>query len=105
MDDLKTEMQNVERYIKLQRQFEEIAKYCENKGFSPLTEKELIVLKDVALGMSNLEISEKNNIGKSTVASHRKHINDKLGTSRVQLITLYAIECGYLTDVSIKSIN
>lgn len=56
-----------------------------------LTEREAQILKDVALGLANKEIAEKNFISPHTVITHRKNITKKLGIKTVSGLTIYAI--------------
>lgn len=58
---------------------------------SALSEREIGILKDVALGLSNKEIAEKNFISPHTVITHRKNITRKLGIKTVSGLTIYAI--------------
>ncbi|PKP38901.1 MAG: hypothetical protein CVT98_04290 [Bacteroidetes bacterium HGW-Bacteroidetes-15] len=58
---------------------------------SELSEREIEILKDVALGLSNKEIAEKNFISPHTVITHRKNITRKLGIKTVSGLTIYAI--------------
>lgn len=56
-----------------------------------LTQREAQILKDVALGLSNKEIADKNFISPHTVITHRKNITKKLGIKTVSGLTIYAI--------------
>ena len=56
-----------------------------------LSEREIEILKDVALGLSNKEIADKNFISPHTVITHRKNITRKLGIKTVSGLTIYAI--------------
>lgn len=58
---------------------------------SELSEREIEILKNVALGLSNKEIAEKNFISPHTVITHRKNITRKLGIKTVSGLTIYAI--------------
>ena len=58
---------------------------------SGLSQRETDVLRFVALGMTNNEISEKLFISVHTVMTHRKNINRKLGIKSVPGLTVYAI--------------
>lgn len=58
---------------------------------SGLSEREIEILKYVALGLSNKEIAEKNFISPHTVITHRKNITRKLGIKTVSGLTIYAI--------------
>lgn len=63
---------------------------------SELSEREIEILKDVALGLSNKEIGEKNFISPHTVITHRKNITRKLGIKTVSGLTIYAILNKYI---------
>ena len=56
-----------------------------------LSEREVQILKDIALGLSNKEIAEKNFISQHTVITHRKNITNKLGIKTVSGLTIYAM--------------
>lgn len=56
-----------------------------------LSPRELNIVRDVSLGLSNKEIAEKNFISPHTVATHRKNITRKLGIKSVSGLTVYAI--------------
>jgi DNA-binding CsgD family transcriptional regulator len=56
-----------------------------------LTEREIDVVKEVALGKTNKEIAEKLFISFHTVISHRKNITEKLGIKSISGLTVYAI--------------
>lgn len=55
-----------------------------------LSNRETDILQQVALGLSNKEISEKLFISIHTVITHRKHITAKLGIKSISGLTLYA---------------
>jgi DNA-binding CsgD family transcriptional regulator len=56
-----------------------------------LTEREIDVLKEVALGKTNKDIAEELFISFHTVISHRKNITEKLGIKSISGLTVYAI--------------
>jgi len=56
-----------------------------------LSEREIDVLKAVALGYSNKEIADKLFISINTVISHRKNITEKLGIKTIAGLTVYAV--------------
>lgn len=56
-----------------------------------LSEREISILKLVALGNTNNEIAEKLFISAHTVMTHRKNITRKLGIKTVSGLTVYAI--------------
>ena len=62
-----------------------------------LSERELEVLRMIALGHTNAEIGEQLFLSVRTVETHRSHIQRKLGrTSRAELVR-YALDRGLLT--------
>jgi len=58
---------------------------------SLLSEREVTILKQVVLGLTNQEIADKLFISVHTVTTHRKNINRKLGIKTVSGLTVYAI--------------
>lgn len=56
-----------------------------------LSPREKLVLKQVAVGLTNKEIADKLFISAHTVISHRKNITRKLGIKTVSGLTVYAI--------------
>jgi NarL family two-component system response regulator LiaR len=62
-----------------------------------LTERETDVLKLLAQGKSNKEISQRLNIGEQTVKTHVSHILDKLGVPSRTQAALYAIRTGVVS--------
>ena len=59
-----------------------------------LTERELEVLRLIALGHTNAEIAERLYLSIRTVESHRAHIQQKLGLSGRSELVRYALERG-----------
>jgi len=74
----------------LEEIFGESTKEKNAKG-SILSEREIEVLKQVALGYTNQEIADRLFISKHTVISHRKNITSKLGIKTVSGLTVYAV--------------
>jgi two-component system response regulator NreC len=62
----------------------------------PLTEREHQVLRLIALGHTNAEISQQLFLSVRTVESHRARIQDKLGVSGRAKLIQYALEHGLL---------
>ncbi len=60
-------------------------------GNSILSKREKEVLKAVALGHSNKEISSELSISTHTVITHRKNITSKLGIKSIAGLTVYAV--------------
>lgn len=56
-----------------------------------LSEREIDVLTQLALGLSNKEIADKLNISINTVITHRKNISQKTGIKSVSGLTIYAV--------------
>ncbi|MFZ4464459.1 MAG: response regulator transcription factor [Bacteroidales bacterium] len=79
----------------LVKQFNEIIEKTigssQQESDNSLTERELAVLKLVALGLTNNDIGEKLFISIHTVMTHRKNITRKLGIKTVSGLTVYAI--------------
>jgi DNA-binding NarL/FixJ family response regulator len=65
----------------------------EPKGieFSTLSEREIEVLKAIALGLPNKLIADKLCISVHTVVTHRKNITNKLGIKSISGLTVYAL--------------
>lgn len=57
----------------------------------PLSSRENMILKHIALGLTNKEIADKLTISIHTVVTHRKNITHKLGIKSVSGLTVYAI--------------
>ena len=62
-----------------------------NEANQPLSQREMDVVKWVALGYSNREIADKLHISIHTVISHRKNITTKLSIKSTSGLTIYAI--------------
>lgn len=63
-----------------------------------LTERELEVLRLIALGYTNAEIGEKLYLSVRTVETHRAHIQTKLSVSTRAELVRYALQHGLLDD-------
>ncbi len=57
----------------------------------PLSERELTILKNITLGLTNQEVAEKLFLSIHTVMTHRKNITKKLGIKTVSGLTVYAL--------------
>lgn len=71
-----------------------------------LSNREIDVLKLVALGYANKEIAEKLFISTHTVMSHRKNMTEKLGIKSISGLTVYAIINNYIdtTNLAVKDL-
>ncbi len=77
-------------FSKLQKILEEASTDTDDENTS-LSQRELDVVRLVALGKSNREIAEELFISIHTVISHRKNITNKLGVKSVSGLTIYAV--------------
>ncbi|MDR1882835.1 MAG: LuxR C-terminal-related transcriptional regulator [Prevotella sp.] len=67
-----------------------------------LSQRELDVLRLVALGLLNKEVADKLNISLNTVLTHRKNITAKLGIKTVSGLIFYCMTNGYITADEIE---
>ena len=58
---------------------------------SGLSKREKVILRHIALGLTNKEIGERLFISTHTVVTHRKNITRKIGIKTVSGLTVYAI--------------
>ncbi len=70
---------------------------------SILSNREKEVLRAVALGKTNKEISDSLSISPHTVITHRKNISSKLGIKSIAGLTVYAILNGIISNEEINS--
>jgi two-component system response regulator NreC len=66
----------------------------EESASMPLTEREVGVLRMIALGFTNREIAEALYLSVRTIESHRAGVQRKLGTSNRAELVRYAIDQG-----------
>lgn len=66
---------------------------CQDKV---LSDREIEVLSLVAQGKINKEIADQLCIGLTTVITHRKNIQEKLGLKSISALTIYAVMHGYV---------
>ena len=74
----------------------------QNEKAVNISQRELDVLRLVALGKINKEIADKLNISLNTVLTHRKNITSKLGIKTVSGLTFYCISNGYISADEIE---
>ncbi len=67
------------------------AELVSDDDYQTLSDREIDVLKEVALGYSNKEIAERLFISINTVITHRKNITGKLGIKTISGLTVYAL--------------
>ena len=63
-----------------------------------LSPREIDVLKQVAIGLTNKEIADRLGISVNTVLTHRKNITAKLGIRSVSGLSVYAMMNGYISQ-------
>lgn len=73
-----------------------LPKIPEQQITKQLSDREIEVLSQVAQGKINKEIADILNIGLTTVITHRKNIQEKLGLKSVSALTIYAVMHGYV---------
>lgn len=78
-------------FQKLEKLLDSGANDDEAEESAALSQRELDVVRLVALGKSNREIAEELFISIHTVISHRKNITSKLGIKSVSGLTIYAV--------------
>ena len=61
-----------------------------------LSDREIEVLACLVKGKTNKEVAEELCIGLTTVISHRKNIQGKLGVKSVSALTIFAVTHGYI---------
>jgi HD-GYP domain-containing protein (c-di-GMP phosphodiesterase class II) len=71
------------------------------EGPSGLTEREVEVLKLLALGLSNKEIAARLVISPKTVGTHVEHIYSKIDASSRATASLFAVQHGLLPDAGL----
>ncbi len=74
---------------KIQDQFKRF--YPEENKSPALSKREITILKQVVLGLTNQQIADKLFISVHTVTTHRKNINRKLGIKTVSGLMVYAL--------------
>lgn len=75
---------------------EHIPMMASDKQEKILSDREIEVLSLVAQGKINKEIADQLCIGLTTVITHRKNIQEKLGLKSVSALTIYAVMHGYV---------
>lgn len=62
---------------------------CE--GFS-VTDREVEIIREIALGLSNKQIADKLNLSTHTVNTHRRNVMTKLGVSNTAGVVMFAVK-------------
>lgn len=75
---------------------EHIANAADTGMENRLSDREIEVLSLIAQGKTNKEIADLLCIGLTTVITHRKNIQEKLGLKSVSSLTIYAVTHGYV---------
>jgi DNA-binding NarL/FixJ family response regulator len=69
-----------------------------------ISPKEAEVLKFIAQGLTNIEISRKMRLSDQTIKNHISSIFKKTGTNNRTLLALYALKMGYVSQQEIDKI-
>lgn len=85
----------------LRRRFDAMSAIGVEQPLPGLSQREIEVLRLVALGRLNKEIADALGISINTVLSHRKNITAKLGIRSASGLSVYAMMNGYLSPVEI----
>ncbi len=81
---------------------ETLAVPADEKKQNNLSQREIDVLRLVAMGHINKEIADILNISFNTVLTHRKNISAKLGIKSASGLGFYAIMNGYISESDIR---
>ena len=84
------------------RELINVRRVQETAQSAELTQREVDVLRLVAMGLINKEIADKLNISFNTVLSHRKNITSKLGIRSVSGLSVYAMMNGYINEADLN---
>ena len=82
----------------LRRRLEGMSAIAAEQSVPGLSQREIEVLRHVALGHINKEIADALGISINTVLSHRKNITSKLGIRSASGLSVYAMMNGYLSQ-------
>jgi DNA-binding CsgD family transcriptional regulator len=80
----------------------EINQASKQQSNTLLSDREKEVLRFVALGLTNKEISDELSISTHTVITHRKNITAKLGIKTIAGLTIYSVLNGIITADEMK---
>ncbi len=98
MDNQKSVLEKFQAFL-----FEPETENNENDpGMSLLSDREIEVLKVVALGYSNKEIANKLFISINTVITHRKNITEKLEIKTIAGLTVYAMMNNFISPDDVR---
>lgn len=81
----------------LRRRFDAMSAVAVEQTLPGLSQREIEVLRHIALGHLNKEIADALGISINTVLSHRKNITAKLGIRSASGLSVYAMMNGYLS--------
>lgn len=75
----------------IQGKIKQLIRTPQDQDNSQLSKREIMVLREIALGLTNKEVAVKLFISTHTVVTHRKNITRKLGIKTVSGLTVYAL--------------
>jgi regulator of cell morphogenesis and NO signaling len=67
---------------------------CKEKSNETLSKREMEIIREIAMGLSNKEIADKLCLSTHTIMSHRKNIARKLDIHSTAGLTIYAVVNG-----------
>ena len=70
-----------------------------------LTKREIEILKNIAIGLSNFEISTRLNISENTVKKHISNIFIKIDVKDRTQATIYAYQIGLVSNMNANEVN
>ncbi len=72
--------------------------------FTELSPREITIVRQISMGLTNRQIAEKLFLSAHTVMTHRKNISGKLGIKSVSGLTVYAIVNNIITIEEVSSL-
>ncbi|MBS1647349.1 MAG: response regulator transcription factor [Bacteroidetes bacterium] len=70
-----------------------------------ISDREIEIIKHIALGLSNKQIAEKLFLSFHTVHTHRKNVMQKLGVNNTAGVVMFAVKNNLLSDEKLPHIN
>ena len=68
-------------------------------GFS-VTDREIDIIREIAIGLSNKQIADKLNLSTHTVNTHRRNVMTKLGVNNTAGVVMFAVKNRILEETN-----